>query len=274
MNEARKLVAAAFLVLFGFHVPAWGALGDIVASYKSPPQYPRALARSNAYLFAYCVDNSATPPGWVFRLVPLSGRVVASFPLNHESATMYRGLTFTGPDNLWIGHSTDDRVYRLNAANGSVRSSWPVISGIIWGLAAEYDQAGGGPVRGLWMSGANPVAATCYSTTGSIKQVFLWSTQTLDIGWDYNHDLLWGSVLKSVPYYVCGFTTDGSIVASFPSPAGGDEAIAGCAFYEGYLWLSAYRTQAGNDPYIWQADVRDLTGVSPASLGRVKALFR
>jgi hypothetical protein len=72
---------------------------------------------------------------------------------------------------------------------------------------------------------------------------------------------------------VYGFTTAGSVVASFPSPAG-NEAIAGCAFYEGYLWVSAYRTQAGNDPYIWQVDVRDLTGVSPASLGRVKALFR
>jgi hypothetical protein len=50
--------------------------------------------------------------------------------------------------------------------------------------------------------------------------------------------------------------------------------VYGCTYYEGYLWVSASRTETSYEAYIWKLDVRDLIGITPTSIGRVKALFR
>jgi hypothetical protein len=260
------------VVLFTAAPPVFAGFGEIVASYEAPDELPLALARSSTRLYVYCM-NDIEPSGSIYTLIPTTGREINSFSVPPGPLT-YAGLTFTGVNNLWIANYMNDCMYRLNARTGSVIDSWPLYGQRVSGIAAEYNQAKGGKSKGLWVTLAIPRELRCYTVTGSVKQAYLWQTQTSDIGWDYRHELLWGRFYEPGPYFVYGFTRTGSLVASFPSPAGSNNPLYGCAFYEGYLWLSASRTQTGYIPYIWQVDVRCLTPVKPASVGRVKALFR
>lgn len=269
-----KLLALAGLAVLTAAAPGFAAFGEIVASYESPPQVPIALARSNTYLYVYCKNPDIWPRGWIYTLVPISGRVISSFPVPYEPSLNYQGLTFTGINNLWTSNPTLDCMFQLNANTGSVKKSWALYGHYLKGIAAEYDQAKGGKAKGLWVTSAFPRMLSFYTMAGSVKQAYLWHINTADIGWDYRHELLWGRFVEPGPYLVYGFTRAGSVVASFPSPAGYDNPLYGCAFYEGYLWVSASRTQTGIQPFIWQVDVRCLTAVKPASVGRVKALFR
>jgi hypothetical protein len=251
----------------------FAGFGEIVASYRSPPKTPVALARSNTHLYVYCKNDELNPMGWIYKLVPSSGSVIGSFPLRVEPTLNYAGLTFTGANSLWTANQSYGCVYQLNAKTGSIMNSWFVYYHIVTGMAAEHNQAQGGRAKGLWITATQPSVLGFFTTGGSPRLEYLWQEHTADIGWDYNHELIWGRFVGEGAPYVYGFTREGSVVASFPGPAG-DNPIHGCAFYEGYLWLSATRTQTGYIPYIWQVDVRCLTAVNPASVGRVKALFR
>ncbi|NIT35059.1 MAG: hypothetical protein GTN49_00935 [candidate division Zixibacteria bacterium] len=82
-----------------------------------------------------------------------------------------------------------------------------------------------------------------------------------DLGW-YGHKL-WVGGPGNRMYNV---TTNGSVAASFPVPAGGK--AAGTTFDGQYLWLI-------NDTngWVYQVDI-DVVGMNPGSFGKIKGLFR
>jgi hypothetical protein len=65
---------------------------------------------------------------------------------------------------------------------------------------------------------------------------------------------------------VYGVALNGSVAASFPAPGG---SCDGTAFDGEYLWT----IDRNNPQYVYKVDI-DVVGVAPASLGRVKAIFR
>ncbi|MGD8719948.1 MAG: hypothetical protein PVH29_14150 [Candidatus Zixiibacteriota bacterium] len=91
-----------------------------------------------------------------------------------------------------------------------------------------------------------------------------------DCAWDYRNQLIWftdsDDTWPAPP--ICGFTTDGSLVASFTPPL---ILAYGLTYYEGYLWVSNIFCEPMD---VIQVHCPILTGVTPASIGKVKALFR
>lgn len=100
------------------------------------------------------------------------------------------------------------------------------------------------------------------TTTGSIARSYTVPALMYDIAYDWRKQLIWGG-LNLVTCFGC--TTTGSLVASFNKPLGN---IYGITYYGEYLWL------AGTSGYIYRQHCPGNLTVAPASLGKVKALFR
>jgi hypothetical protein len=84
-----------------------------------------------------------------------------------------------------------------------------------------------------------------------------------DIAWDHRNQLLWMGDLANVVY---GYNLSGSVVASFTVPS---TYPYGMAYYDQYLWVGC----DGND-YIYRVHCPGNIGVTPASFGRIKAIYR
>jgi hypothetical protein len=249
-------------------------LGTIVNSFPAPPDSgPMALARSRDALYVFCKFTGGPAQAIIYRLEPVTGSVENQFGLPRPPLTNYNGLAYTSDNSLWIANGTIDLLYQLDAETGSVKKSFALYGAGVTGLAAWHNPATGGPIRGIWAKTYRPEGITLYDhVTGEIKRRWLWSPDGFDIAWLYGKGLLFSGVIPEAGNYIQVFKPEGEVVATFPAPT--SFPINGCAYYEGYLWVSATRTETAYEGYIWQLDVRDLLAVNPASLGRVKALFR
>jgi streptogramin lyase len=262
-------VAGAMIV-----AEAVAELGAVVSSFPAPPRsYPMALARSRDALYAYCKLDAGPARALIYKLNPQTGSIENEFGLPRRPYENYGGLAYTSDGSLWTANGTIDSLYQLDAETGSVKKSFALYGAGVTGLAARHNPATGGPIRGIWAKTYRPEGITLYDhVTGEIKVQWLWSPDGFDIAWLYGKGLLLSGLITESGYYCQAFTPQGKVVATFPAPTRNE--LYGFAYYEGYLWVSATRTEASYDPYIWQLDVRDLLAVNPASLGRVKALFR
>jgi hypothetical protein len=96
-----------------------------------------------------------------------------------------------------------------------------------------------------------------------------YTAPALDLAWDYTHNLIWYANYST--YWVFGMTPGGSIKESWHLKTG-VSAPYGIAYFGGRLYVS---TSSGSpDEYIWVYDCTYSPNAAPASLGRVKALFR
>ena len=252
----------------------YGGFGSVVASFPCPGIGPLGIARSNQYLFVLAGVEQGPKRGLrlIYRVNPETGSVKNAFAPPDGGSENYGGLAFTVPAHVWITNNDRDTVYKLSAVNGSVIDSWLCYPGIQNGIAAEHNQAQGGPVKGIWVSSVgSPAVFRKFTPQGEHLEDWLWSMWTSDMGWDYDVSQFWAGSFNA-PYFVYRFTPQGSISASFPSPAVSWPVWA-TEYYEGYLWLATDRTEMEVKSYIWKVDVTEV-GVNPASLGRVKVLFR
>ncbi|MEE8639461.1 MAG: hypothetical protein V3T41_03525 [bacterium] len=256
----RVLIIAAALALAG---TAFAALGQVVASFPAPANYPIALSVSanyQAYLWVYC--NAS--PYRVYRLAGLTGSVYSSWVSPRGSGT--RGLSYHTGGNLWMGSYSTDYCYRCNPNNGSVYASWPANHDMSGGLAI-HGGAGGSSPTALFASDTSPRGIWRHHlTTGSILSSFAPSQIMCDLAWDYDNKLIWGGTYST--HYIYGFYTNGNLVASFRSPANNPW---GLTYYGNYLWVS---TTTGTNR-IWRIHVPTFTqNIHPTSVGRVKAIFK
>jgi hypothetical protein len=262
------------LILLGVALLAAGAafasMGDVVASFPAPANYPIALAVAGNYnqnLWVFC----NTSPYRVYRVRGMTGSVYASFVSPQGRYT--RGLTYsyggggglpTG-SYLWMGNYSTDRIYRCNPGNGSAYASIPANHDMAGGLAVLANGVGGARPSYMFSSDTSPRCVYRQSlTNGSIFASFAPSPAIFDLAWDYQNRYVWSGNAGS---YVFAFRTNGSIAGSFRFRADNPRAFA----YTGsYLWVG---TTAGSH-YIWMLHCPAPWGpVEPASLGRVKALF-
>jgi hypothetical protein len=270
-----KSLSTALVVITALVTGAATAeLGAVINSFPAPPgTCPMALARSRDALYVYCKWDQGPARELVYRVNPNNGSVENEFTLPPPAFTNYNGLAYTADGSLWIANGHIDLLYRLDAETGSVKKSFGLYGENIIGLAARHNPATGGAILGIWARNSRPKAVTLYDhRTGSIKERWLWNPGGDDIGWLYGKKILFTGLTQGSGYFVQAFKSTGSIVATFPAPA--PYPVYGCTYYEGYLWLSTSRTETSYEGYIWQVDVRELIGVTPTSIGRVKALFR
>ncbi len=268
MNKTITIVLASALAA----PAAFAALGDVVASWPAPADYPLSLARGPdpAQMWVYC-------NGWpnkIFRVHSDTGSVYGSF-LHYRAQNYARGLTFSygspapySGSYLWVGDVLNRCVYMSDPTTGSVYMSYSVDSAPT-GLAVEATGDGGLAPKAIFTDeNVKTNVWRLQLTTGSIMSSFTIESPWMhDIAYDWRNNLVWARYSKEGDIVGCDPDT-GSIAASFRLVGG-----AACAFtYFGeYLWIGT--TQDDNHVYKVHCPV-DSSRVAPASLGRVKALFK
>ncbi len=236
----RKVIYVTIITLLA-GPSAFGGFGDVVSSFSAPPANLAGLAWDGAYLWF------AGEPGTVFIRTTTTGSIVSSF-YTGGGYSYIRGLTFDG-GYLWYSwwNLTWGYSYHRITTNGSSVSRF----GAGWfgpGVTWESPYLWCGPAK--YTTGGSFVA--------SFKPPFTLAT---DLGWYAQK--LWVGGPGNRMYNV---TTNGSIVATFPVPAGGE--AAGTTFDGQYLWLSNLTNR-----WVYQIDI-GVVGVDAGSMGKIKGLYR
>ncbi|MGD8719315.1 MAG: hypothetical protein PVH29_10895 [Candidatus Zixiibacteriota bacterium] len=272
-------VTAGLLLSASF---AWGVLGEVVASFPAPADFPIGLARANnaTFLFVYC----NTSPYCVFQVDSRNGSVYSSFESPQGHATC--GLTYSYggggglPEGsyLWMGNVDTRHIYRCNYSTGSVYASFPAYTTTINGLAVKAIDSGGYCPTHM-LSSNRDLDQVYYKDllTGSNYGFFTPTHEVYDLAWDYKNQIIWAGGVTDVVY---GYNAIGSLVASFTVPA---VAPVGLTYYPSYLWVG---TTVGSH-YIWKVhcpydpelnpdppDIDSNVNIEPESMGKIKAMYR
>jgi hypothetical protein len=220
---------------------AFGGFGDMVSSFPHPGGVGLyGLAWDGSYLWF------AGQPASVFLRTNTTGSIVGSFDIG-ATYTYIRGLTF---DGAYLWYSWGDIVmgyhYNRTTTTGSFVGCFggPDYPGV------AYDSTY------LWCGPAK--FTTGGSFVASFRRPFKMET---DQGW-YGHKLWLGGPGN----HMYNVTTRGSVAASFPVPGGG--AAEGTAFDGEYLWVINR-----DNKWVYRIDI-DVVAVDPASMGKVKAIYR
>ncbi|MEE9457198.1 MAG: hypothetical protein V3W11_08610 [bacterium] len=235
---------------------ALAALGDILGSYRAPSNSIRGLAHSGTYL------HVLVHPRTVYNLNPGNGSVRGSWPV--PSSTSNRGLAYSTTGNVWVGSYNNDTVYRCHWTTGSVIGSWGA-NHDPYGLAPQQTGDGGAGTTALFASDSDPSYTWRHNlSTGSILSSFVMpNSDYRDITYDHRNRLIWGAYGPSIfGYSVAG---GGSIVASFLAPP---STSYGMAYYNSALFIGC------TNGYIYRVSCPGMVSVAPASLGKVRALYR
>jgi len=237
----------AFLCLTA--APAFAAFGDIVSSFPCEGNITQLAAAWDGSRVVMTNYHASGDHMW--RVYSTAGSWLSSFAPPVTSAQY--GAAYLGRSRYFGGSRTTDTIY-LFEMTGSVVSSFAASDpyGITWDGTYLW-----------WLSSTGDVFSRCTST-GSVVSSFTVAaiSDGRDLGWDGTY--LWCP--DTTDDLVYRFTTAGSITASFRAPGG---STYGCTYDGKYLWV----TDIGTPRYAYQIDI-GYTSVSPASFGKVKAIFR
>jgi DNA-binding beta-propeller fold protein YncE len=255
VSRYRFSLGVLIVVLIASVAPGRAELGDVVASFASPAPRPTTLTWADGNLYCFC----DTLPYNIWKIKPSNGSVLGSFRFAKAAADT-EGIAHDGK-YFWVGNSVENVIYCLEWG-GSVVSSFKTTWNVGRGLACSDFHIWGTEAGGEWNFKIYQMRRS-----GEVIRSFAVYYQMFDPVWDgqyiwvpdYDEVVEWYRIIRIDP-------TNGSVVTTFQSPA--DEA-RGMAYDGTYLWLS---TMADNGR-IWKIDTGGV-GVEPASLGRVKALYR
>ena len=267
----RKSILIA-LALALLAVTAYGALGDLVASFPAIGTSTHyGLAADGNYLYHFYYYSTYRYP--TIRMRRSNGSFVSSWanPLGTGSGQYYiRGLSYDGLGYLYYNNYSQRRVGRARASNGAMVSSWtwPTTMGYRYGLCVNHNGTSGGTniyqsyYTGIWYRS---------TLTGSLQRQ--WRTgcndYAYDMAWDYGNKMIWYGNYSTE--FVYGCNTNGSIIKSFGIPTTVTDPY-GIAYWGGRLYVAT--TGGTPNEHIWVYDCPATVGVAPASVGRVKALFK
>ena len=241
-----------------------GALGwgSLVASYPSPAEDPDGVGYiSTSYM---CVSTNTADRVW--RINRSNGSVVASFPAPNVGTAGCDFGTIGTTSYIWVASAYSDHIYRMGWNSGSIYSSFPSPGAYPWGIAFRD----AGATDYLYHTDRNThYLYRMNAANGSIYGSSYLSFEPFDLAWDPDHTCLWIAGVPSVFPYIFQTTTTGSILASFRGPSNS------LAYGLAYDPVSD-RVWAGIGGSVNRLNVYEIggVGVTPASLGRVKALLR
>lgn len=242
----RRVLLAAVATLYIVSA-AFGA-GSIISSFQSPfyPGYAKGMDHRGAYL--YHVSNYAN---YIYETTT-TGSIVRSI----RAPSMTMGVYFTG-SYFWTCSFSPAMVYYLTTAGSVVRS----FSGPAAGYGLTFDGTY------LWYSSATADRIYRLTTTGSVVTSFS-HPGSFAGGLDWANGYIWAADWPSSGGGVYRVTTTGSVVESYvPVPNGGRPS--GCAWDGNYLWYVDYNTPR----YVYCIDTVT-TSIAPASVGKIKAVYR
>jgi len=238
-------------------------LGSVVRSWPLTGD-PVAVAVSGSEVFV----NSQSGSGFIYIYNRTTGSLVRSFVA--VGGTYCRGLTYASGGHLWqlyINYPSLYRVYDTNATNGSIYRWWDVNDQYNNGLAALCTGDGGINTTRLITPYNRTTGRRMYYrllSNGSIANSHSISNSLQDVAYDWRNSIVWGGDPNTTVRTVYGFSTTGSLVATFTSP---NSWVRGAGYYGEYLYLAAAR-------FLYVIHCPGNLYVAPSSLGKVKALFR
>jgi hypothetical protein len=257
----NKLVIVAVAVLAASAASAY--LGEVVASFPVPGSgVPHGLATSGDILYVY-------NPSIVYRCDPETGSFISSCVCGvpggwgHGIGYSYGGYIWVCGDVYlykgWVG--------KYDEATGSLYSSFTdAENAMLIGMAVQGIPDKPGTFESLLVAdyyygyGKN---VHRYTATGGKLYGFRYSEGWGDPAWDYNNRLTW--IPDDSAIY--GYDTKGSLISSFAPPPVYD--VEASTYYANYLWIAT-----DNPDFIWKIHCPGPAAVDPASVGRVKALYR
>jgi hypothetical protein len=230
------------------------ALGEVLASWKTPwpSRGANGIAHDGEYIW---VKNGNSYEGLVFKCTT-TGSVVTEIAFPYPAPSFYSyGMTFDG-EYLWtiyqywrsMGSHDDYRKYTTTGSYAGGFVGHPFYYGsmaVTWSGEHIFTHFPRRPI------------VEKYTTAGTLVATF-----PLAVGggsdWAYYKRQLWSYGVGGLIY---GVTLNGSVVASFPAPGGRCHGTAFDAIDHQY------------PQWVYKVDI-DVVGVAPASVGRIKALFR
>lgn len=266
------------LIIFGVALLAVAAgaalagMGDVITSFPAPANNPIALAyrdtTSPYYIYVYC----HTSPYRIYKLDAINGSVYSSFISSQGPYT--RGLTYSyggggglpAGNYLWMGNYSTDHIYRCNPENGSVYASFPANHDMSGGLAVMARDPGYQPTFMLSSDTSPRYVFRQSLTSGSVYSSFAPAQPLYDLAWEGPNKLLWGGNTGNGVY---AYTTTGRFIESFTMPV--NNAI-GLTYRRIYLYVGT--TTGSHRIWVIHCPSFRWPAVYPASVGRVKALFR
>jgi len=265
----RKTLLTALSVALAA-AAAHGTMGSLVKSFGN---YPRpamtthyGLAADSSYVYSYAFVTYQH----IYRMLRTNGSLISSYPCPLGTSGLngaLHGLSYGGGPYLYASNYCTHVVAKFYASSGSLISTWEWPTGSRWGLCSEHD--GTNPASYLWQSHYQGNFWR-YTTDGSLVSSFNTSElNEYDLAWDYGNKLIWYPNYNTDCVY--GITTSGSLVAQWRVPSGVSGPY-GIAYYGEYLYVST--AHGYPDDYIWVYHCPGDVGVAPASIGKVKALFR
>jgi hypothetical protein len=269
----RTIILLA-VVLSAFGTAAEGYLGEVVSSVAAPRRGVRGLAIGPDYIYVFTRWSSDYR---VWTCNPANGSVVRSW-----AVTVYdRGLGYQNPGYIWTrwGYPPyNGRALKRRESTGLILASFNLNHLVdTGGLACQGNPNVPSSVTAIisnrWR---NPNLVTRYTTAGSFISSYIPPSGPAysDCAWDYGNKLIWIPDFRDNAY-VYGLTTAGSRVASFPVPRYSSHttnASSSC-YKDQYLYIGG-DIQGAVFAYIWKVHCPVNLNIRPASLGRVKALYR
>lgn len=230
---------------------------DLVSSFPTPGSSPRGLAN---IIGLYTVDDS-TPP-YIYH-VYFDGSIMGSFPAPGGPGAWGLAEDYS---YLWVSNNLTSWIYKITTA-GSLVSSFlcPLAGPADIDMAFDYNPFGG------WLIVAVPaqnVIAEINQNTGSLIETF--PAPGL-------HATACGSLVATTgyPFYVTDdythkvYKNGAAVITSLQTPVG----FAYSADTNGNIRIVWVVDDATDYVYMYYTD-EYYTPAAPASLGRIKALFK
>jgi hypothetical protein len=247
--------------------------GSIISSFFAEPleeggteYFPQGITYGERYMWVVYAHDVVT------KRRPDNGSIVASFHLvswgwqlaweeNHKY--LY--------DINWFGY-----ICWSNSTTGSTVGSFPKPgSGNLYGI----DYYDGAPYRPIWVAQRFPAVAWNLTTTGSVVSSFSlssWPYRVSALAYDGDTpggDYLFLGMSSGPPYIFVVNPNTFSIISSFIAPTA-DRAMCDLSWDGRYLWALENGPPPAKTGWVYRFVTHSSPYVAPASLGKIKALYR
>lgn len=246
----RVVVIAALSA--GLRAQSWPP--SRVGSFPAPPA---AIDVAYEYGPLYALADG-TPPK-VYRLNPYNGSITGSFSLPVPSGA--RGITYDayGAQWIWVSNCNNRQVYRLTTA-GSLAGSFACPGGAPYGLGYSFYNPQHGSGLFVTCQDENRIL-NLNATTGSLISSFAGPASA---ALEYDD---WFCVDRNSNYLYWDYYREWRVLDTLPARPWG---VATNVMWPTDQWVQVY--VLCHDGYVYRYE--GYTAVAPASLGRVKALYK
>ena len=252
-------------------------LGSVVSSFTLRPCWPDAatsgMTYANGFLWTLQIDSG--PPGaTIVKRVHPTGSILASYKISPDELDIFEELTYDG-NYFWAGRCTvswqDPKLLKIDAGTMSIVSSVPLnwfeneIVGLDWNGQDFWFSYFGAPNETYRMTTSGSVVAS-YPIRYDFSFGIAYAPGLAGGARVFECHRPGGSSTRINVYKAAGHKSEYSFLIQRERP---------CRIFcwDGeYLWLNESLPTGENACRVvaWPPDI----GVEPASLGKVKAVFR